>query len=65
MIEKLWRIQDNKGVFAALFTDISKIFDFNLHELLIAKVNEYRFDTKSLRSYYFTNRKLIRKILTF
>ena len=63
MIEKLWRIQDNKGVFAALFTDISKIFDFNLHELLIAKVNEYRFDTKSLRSY--TNRKLIRKILTF
>ena len=27
MIEKLWKILDNKGVFAAVFTDLSKAFD--------------------------------------
>ena len=30
---------DNGGAFGALFTDISKAFDFLSHELLIAKLD--------------------------
>ena len=39
MIKKSWKMQDSNGLFAAVFTDIS-------HELLIAKLHAYRFDTK-------------------
>ena len=60
MIEKLRKIRDNKGV----FTDLSKAFDCISHELLIAKLNAYRFDVKSLKFIlaYFTNRKQKTKI---
>ena len=46
MIEKRWRIRGSRGVFAAVFTDISKAFDRISHELLIAKLSAYRTDIK-------------------
>ena len=59
MIEKLRKIRENKGVSEAVFTDPSKAFDCISHELPIAKLNVYGFDTKSLNFIlaYFTNRK--------
>ena len=59
MIEKLRKIRDDKRVFAAVFTDLLKAFDCISHELLIAKLNAYRFDIKSLNFIlaYFPNRK--------
>ena len=64
MIEKLWKIRDNKAVFAAVFTDLSKAFDCISHELLIAELNAYGSDIKSLNFIlaYFTNRKQKTKI---
>ena len=46
MIEKLRKIRDNKGVFAAVFTDLLKAFDCISHAFLIAKLNAYGFDLK-------------------
>ena len=59
IIEKLRRIRDNKGVFAAVFTDLSKAFLCISHELLIAKLNAYGFVIKLLNFILacFTNRK--------
>ena len=64
MIEKRRKIRDNKGVFAAVLTDLSKAFDCISHQLLIAKLNAYGFDIKSLNFIlaYFTNRKQKTKI---
>ena len=60
MIEKLRKIRDNKGV----FTDLSKAFYSISHELLIAKLNAYRYDIKSLNFIlaYFPNQKQKTKI---
>ena len=59
MIDKLWKIRDHKSAFAAVFTDLSKAFDCISHELLIAKLNVYGLDIKSLNFIlaYFTNGK--------
>ena len=64
MIEKLRKIQNNKEDFAAVFTDLSKAFDCISDELLIAKLNEYGFDIKSLDFVlsYFINWKQNTKI---
>ena len=50
---------DNGGSFEALMTDLSKAFDCLSHELLIAKLDAYGFDNKSLKLIYnyLSNRK--------
>ena len=48
MIEKLRKSRDEKGVFAAVLTDLSKAFDGITHELLIAELSVYGFDMKSI-----------------
>ena len=59
LVEK-WKLSvDNGGAFGALFTDLSKAFDCLSHELLIAKLDAYGLDRKSLKLVhnYLTNRK--------
>ena len=48
MIEKLRKVRDKKGIFAAVLTDFSKGFDCISRNLLIAKLSAYGFDRKSL-----------------
>ena len=64
MIEKLRKIRDENGVFAAVLTNLSKAFDCIPHQLLIAKLSAYGFDTKSIAfiSAYLKNRKQKTKI---
>ena len=46
MIDKLRKIRDKKGIFVAVRTDLSKVFDCIPHNLHIA--GAYGFDRKSL-----------------
>ena len=50
---------DNGGACGALLTDLSKAFDCQPHELLIAKLDAYGFDKSSLKLIhsYLSNRK--------
>ena len=59
LIEKWKKSIDNGGAFGALMTDLSKAFDCLSHELLIAKLEAYGFDEKSLKLIYnyLSNRK--------
>ena len=59
MIEKWKESVNNGGTFGALMTDLSKAFDCLHHELLIAKLDAYGFDIKSVKiiQQYISNRK--------
>ena len=59
MIEKWKESGDNGSAFGALMTDLFKAFDSLYHELLIAKINAYGFDIKSVKliEQYLSNRK--------
>ena len=48
MIEKIRKIRNSKGVFAAVLTDLSKDFDCISHDPLLAKLHAYSFDKISL-----------------
>ena len=49
MLEKWNRSLDSGKAFSALLTDVSKVFDCLDYELLIAKLNVYRFSLPALR----------------
>ena len=49
MVEKWKKCLDNGGVSGTLLTDLSKAFNFILHDLLIAKLAAYGVDYNSLK----------------
>ena len=59
MIEKWKTAINNGGVIAALLTDPSKVFDCIPHDLIIAKLAAYGFNTNALKPIhnYLSNRK--------
>ena len=49
MIENIRKTRNNRGMFAAVMTDLSEAFDCISHELLIDKLNAYGSDETSLK----------------
>ena len=64
MLQKWKGAVDNKKIFGALLTDISKAFDCPLHELIIVKLNAYAFSLPALTLIhdYLSNRQQRTKI---
>ena len=68
MIETIQKTRDNHGVFAAVMTDLSKVFDCISHKLLVAKLHAYGFDEYSLKviiSYLKNRTQTTKKGLSF
>ena len=68
MLEK-WKNAADKGkMFGELLTDLSKAFDCFPHELIIAKLNAYRFNVPALRlvmhSYLFYRKQRTKVVIT-
>ena len=59
MLEIWKKVLDKGGYICAVFMDLSKAFDTLNHDLLIAKLGAYGFETDALRymKSYLTNRK--------
>ena len=59
MLEIWKKVLDKGGYICAIFMDLSKAFDPLNHDLLIAKLGAYGFETDSLRymKSYLTSRK--------
>ena len=49
MLGKWKKAVDNKKIFGALLTDLSKVFGCLSHDLLLAKLNTYGFSLLALR----------------
>ena len=64
MLERWKGAANNKKVFGALLTDLSKELDCFFHELIIAKLNAYGFSFPALKfiHYYLSNRPQRTKI---
>ena len=65
IFEKWKKNLDKGGECGALFVDLSKALDCLQHDLLLAKLNTYGFDYKSLKliSSFLSNRKYRTKII--
>ena len=59
MLEIWKKVLDKGGYVCAIFMDLSKAFDILNHDLLIAKLGAYGFETDALRymKSYLRNRK--------
>ena len=64
MLEKWKSVIDNRKMFGALLTDLSKAFDCLSHDLSIAKLNAYGFSIAAVRlvQNYLSNRQQRTKI---
>ena len=51
MIEKWKKTVDNGGVFGALLTDLSNVFDCIPYDLIIAKLEVYGFLHRRIKTY--------------
>ena len=63
MVEKWKAAVDNGSVFAALLTDLSKMFDCTPHDLITAKLTAYGFDTNALKlihNYLFNSKQRVK-----
>ena len=67
MTEKMKEARNNNKVCAGVLTDLSKAFDCLLYDLLIAKLDAFGFDLKSLRVIhaYLNDRIQVTKVSSF
>ena len=66
MFEKWKKVLDYGGSCGALLVDLSKAFDYTVHDLLLAKLDAYGFDYNSLKliNSFLSGRKFRTKIVS-